>query len=297
MDSLTVMITPTSAGVLWRDALVRAAILRGWPYADVGPAGPEPGAVGLFFAHHASAMAHAGPRCIIVDASAVGTSDPSMPAGSEDLIIRSQALAEAEQAARGGAPVLLAARYQLDIPVLGVVERGEGERYHIHPQAAESPLALFDAMPVAAGASANWAPHWFTYSETARPALDPQWIDLTGRMRPLVFGPYITLPKGRWRAEVRFAVDPERGHAPLLFEWGTGNDYCRIMTDVEHSGVYGIRLDRIWTDPGAAQLRVWTAHPVFEGLLNFQGCRVTRVSDDDPSSPTPTDRIVEVRPF
>lgn len=297
MDSLTVMITPTSAGVLWRDALVRAAILRGWSYADVGPSGPESGSVGLFFAHHASAMEHVESRCLIIDASAVGTLDPSTPANSDDLIIRSQALVEAEQAARSGAPVLMAARYQLDIPGLGLIERGEGERYHIHPQAAESPLAMFDHLPVAAGASANWAPHWFTYSDAVKGARDTQWIDLTGRMRPLVFGPYIDLPAGRWRADVRFAVDPERGHAPLLFEWGSGNDYCRIMTDVERSGVYGIQLDRIWTEHGAAQLRIWTAHPVFEGLLSFQSCRVTRVSDDDPSLPTPTDHIVEVRPL
>lgn len=296
MDSLTVMITPTSAGVLWRDALIRAAAHRGWPFCDVDSSGPPPGGVGLFFAHHASAMDHAGPRCVIIDASAVGTSDPSTCAGGDDLIVRSQALVEAEQAARSGATVLIAARYQLDIPGLGLVERGEGERYHIHPKAAESPLALFDQMPVVAGASANWAPHWFTYSDADTRASDTPWIDLTGRMRPLVFGPYISLPIGRWRAEVRFAVDPERGHAPLLFEWGTGDDYCRIMTDVEHRGVYGILLDRIWAEHGAAQLRIWTAHPVFEGLLHFQNCRVTRVSDDDPSPPTPTDRIVEVRP-
>ena len=295
MDKLTVMITPTSAGVLWRDALVRTALHRGWTFADVDQSGPPPGASGLFFAHHASAMETDGPRCIIADTSAVGTVDPSTPASGDDLVVRSHALVEAEWGARHGVPVLAAARYQLEIPVLGLIERGEGERYHVHPQAAESPLALFDQMPVPAGASANWAPHWFAYSNAAD--AQAQWIDLTGRMRPLVFGPYISLPVGRWKVEVRFAVDPERGHAPLLFEWGAGNDFCRIMTDVEHRGAYSIALDRVWTEHGAAQLRIWTAHPVFEGLLNFQGARVTRVADDDPSSPTPTDRIVEVRPF
>lgn len=296
MDKLTVMITPTSAGVLWRDALVRAALHRGWTFADVDPSGPPPGATGLFFAHHASGMETDGPRLIISDPSAVGTVDPSMPAVGDDLIIRSHALTEAERVARSGVPVLAAARYQLDIPSLGLVERAEGERYLIHAKAADSPLALFEQMPVPAGASANWAPHWFTYSDPEAADRSP-WLDLTGRMRALIYGPNISLPTGRWRIDVRFAVDPEGGHAPLLFEWGTGNDYCRIMTDIEHRGAYGIALDRVWTEPGAAQLRIWTAHPVFEGLLNFESCRVTRVADDDPSEPTPTDRIVEVRPI
>jgi hypothetical protein len=64
------------------------------------------------------------------------------------------------------------------------------------------------------------------------------------------------------------------------------------MTEVRHPGTYGLHLDRIWTEPDAAQLRIWTGHPVFEGRLDFQGARVTRVADDDPSPVTPTDRIV-----
>ncbi|MFC5344007.1 hypothetical protein ACETK8_19315 [Brevundimonas staleyi] len=291
------MITPTSAGVLWRDALIHKAASMGWSFADVHADGPPPGATGLFFAHHASAMRPELTRCIVSDPSAVGTSDPSVPAGGEDLIIRSHALAETEIAARLGAPVLAAARYQLEFPFLGLVERREGERYHIHPLAAESPLALYDEMPVKAGATANWAPHWFAYPEGLRRVGETTWIDVTGRMRPLVFGPYIHLPQGRWRVDVRFAVDPERGHVPLLFEWGTGNEYCRVMSDIQHRGAYGINLDRIWDAHAPAQLRIWTAHPVFEGLLDFQSCRVTRVADDDPSPPTPTDRIVEVRPI
>lgn len=296
MDRLTVMITPTSAGVLWRDALIHAALHRGWTWADVHASGPPEGGTGLFFAHHASAMETEGLRCIIADTSAVGTVDPSIPASSDDLIVRSHALMQTEWVARSGVPVLSAARYQLEIPGLGLVERGEGERYHIHPQAAESPLAMFDQMPIPAGASANWAPHWFTYLDPNARARSP-WIDLTGRMRSMIYGPYISLPTGRWRIDIRFAVDPERGHAPLLFEWGTGNDYSRIMTDIEHRGAYGVSLDRIWHEASAAQLRIWTAHPVFEGLLNFESARVTRVADDDPSPPTPTDRIVELRPF
>jgi len=293
-DSLTVMITPSAAGTAWRNAVAHRGAQIGWGWADVGPEGPPDGATGLFFAHDHAAIANAqGHRALIIDTTAIGTADPSQPATGDDLIVRAHALVEAEAAARQHAPVFNAARYQLDLPGLGLVERPDGERYRIHPDASESPLALFDQMPVPAGAWANWAPRWFAYSEGVRTIGGSTWIDMTGRMRPLVYGPYVRLPVGRWRVDVRFSVDPERAHAPLLFEWGSGNDFCRVMTEIRHPGTYGVHMDRFWTEADAAQLRIWTAHPVFEGRIDFQGARVTRVADDDPSPLTPLDRIVE----
>lgn len=294
-DSLTVMITPTSAGVAWREALVHRTLHLGWSFSDVGAEGPPEGATGLFFSHHVQSMASArGPRVVIIDTSAVGTTDPSLVATSDELIVRSHALAQAEESARLGATVLNAARYHLELPLLGIVERGHGDPYRIHPAAAESPLAIYDAMPVSAGTSTNWAPHWFTYPQGARSLDGPMWIDMTGRMRPLIYGPNIYLPAGRWRADVRFSVDPERAHAPLLFEWGAGAEYCRVMVEIRHPGAYGIHLDRIWPEADGAQLRIWNSHPVFQGKIELQSCLITRVADDDPSPPTPTDRIVEL---
>ncbi len=186
-----------------------------------------------------------------------------------------------------------AARYQLTLPGLGLIERPEGQPYRIHPLASESPLALFDQLPIPAGAEASWAPHWFAYAPGHAPVSgQPTWIDLTGRMRSFVYGPYIRLPAGRWRIDVRFSVDPERAHVPLLFEWGGDADFCRIMTEVRHPGTYSVSLDRIWPTAETAQLRIWNAHPVFQGRMVFVHSRVVRVADDDPTPPTPLDRIV-----
>lgn len=294
-DSLTIMIAPGHAGGAWRHALMRRAVDLGWPVADLGPEGPPEGGKGLFVAHDAQAMASSrGHRVVLIDTSAGGTADPSEIATPDEIVMRSRALALAEEAARHGATVLNAARYHLELPGLGLVERPNGDPYRIHPAAAESPLALYDTLPVEAGTSASWAPHWFVYSDGYKLPHSPAWVDMTGRMRPLVFGPYIYLPAGRWRTDVSFSVDPERGHAPLLFEWGAGADYCRVMFEIRHPGTYGIHLDRIWPTPDSAQLRIWNAHPVFQGKIELQSCRVTRVADDDPSPPTRLDQIVEL---
>ena len=294
-DRLTVLITPSATGVAWRAALINHVTRLGWVFSDVGPDGPEEGASGLFFAHHHEAMGlHEGPCAVIIDTSAVGTSDPSIAANTEEIAARSHSLVEAEIAASLGAAVFNGARYHIELPVIGLVERPEGPVYRIPLNASESPLALFDAMPMAPGADANWGPQWFTYPEPPQGLGGGPWIDMTGRMRPLLYGPYVRLPAGRWSVDVRFSVDPERAHAPLLFEWGAGTEFCRVMAEIRHPGSYGIRLDRIWPEADAAQLRIWNYHPVFEGKLEFQGCRVTRVADDDPSAPTPSDRIVEL---
>lgn len=294
-DSVTLLITPGPSGHAWRAAIAARATQMGWPVADVGPEGPPEGAAGLFFAIHHTALAlSSGHRAVITDTTAVATADPSLPATSQDLTVRSNSLVEADLAVRQGAVTFNAARYQLTLPGIGLVERGEGQPYRIHPLAAESPLALFEHLPVAAGAETIWAPHWFTYGSDAPAAGGTHWIDLTGRMRPLVYGPYIWIPAGRWRVDVRVAVDPEKAHVPLLFEWGSGGEFCRVMTEVRHSGIYSVSLDRIWVEADSAQLRIWNAHPVFQGLLSFEECRIVRVRDDDPSPTTPMDRVVTV---
>ena len=290
---LCVLVTPSAAGTGWRDALTARAVQLGWPVRDSGADAADTPTSGLVFAHNHAAMSAFAPanRAVIIDTTATDTVDPGLPAAPDAIMIRSHILVEAELAAAEGAAVLNAARYLLDFPVLGSVERREGAPYRIHPSVAESPLAIFD--DTAPGSSANWHPRWFAYPEGHSGSIDAPLIDLTGRMRPLIYGPYIRLPAGRWRTDLRFTVDPEKAHAPLLFEWGAGSEYCRVMTEIRYPGAYSVSLDRIWPEADAAQLRIWTAHPVFQGQFGFQGCRVTRIALDDPTPPTPADRIID----
>lgn len=290
---LCVLVTPSAAGTAWRDALIARAVQLGWPVGDSGADTAEPPTTGLVFAHsHAAMLAFpVGARAVLIDTTATDSVDPGLPATPDAIMVRSHILVEAEIAAAHGAAVLNAARYVLDVPVLGSVERREGAPYRIHPSVAESPLAFFD--DTAPGSFATWSPRWFAYTDVYAGSVEEPLIDMTGRMRPMVHGPYIRLPAGRWRVDLNFTVDPEKAHAPLLFEWGSGQEFCRIMTEIRHRGAYGVSLDRIWPDPDVGQLRIWPAHPVFQGQFGFRGCRVTRVAVDDPAPLTPTDRIVD----
>ena len=290
---LCVLVTPSAAGLAWRGALVERASQLSWPITDLAAGTGALVMDGLVFAHdHLSMQAFpTATRAVLVDTTATDPVDPAMPATIETVMLRSQVLVQAEIAATHGAAVLNAARYTLYFPGLGLVERREGAPYRIHPSVSESPLALFDDR--APGTFANWSPRWFVYAGGYDGSDDEPQIDMTGRMRPMVHGPYIHLPPGRWRVNLNFTVDPEKAHAPLLFEWGSGVEFCRIMTEIRLRGAYSVSLDRVWTQPEPVQLRIWPAHPVFQGKFGFLGCRVTRVAKDDPAPLTPTDRIVD----
>lgn len=292
---LCVLVTPSAAGAAWRQALVERASHLGWTITDLTADTATSTLEGLVFAHDHLAMEAfpASARAVIIDTTATDPLDPAVPATSQAVVLRSQALVQAEIAAAAGAVVLQAARYTLNFPGLGSVERHEGAPYRIHPSVSESPLAMFDGSE--AGGFANWHPRWFVYTGGYEGSVDAPLIDMTGRMRPMVHGPYIHLPAGRWRVDLNFTADPEKAHAPLLFEWGSGVEFCRIVTEIRARGAYAVSLDRVWATPEPAQLRIWPAHPVFQGQFGFRGCRVTRVAADHPAPPTPTDRIVEAR--
>lgn len=292
-DGICVLITPSAPGAAWREALTLRAVQLAWPVRDAQPGDDLGVLTGLVFTASHTVMAAFPPsaRVALIDTTAADEIDPAQPASAEAMVLRSHALIEAETAVKAGAVLLDAARYLLEFPILGQVERREGSPYRIHPSVAESPLAFFnDTMP---GASANWHPRWFAYPDGHMGTVDHPVFDLTGRMRPLISGPHIGLPAGRWRVDLRFTVDPERAHAPLLFEWGSGSEFSRVMTEVRHPGTYAASLDRIWLEPAPAQLRIWPGHPVFQGVFGFLGARVTRIALDDPAPPTPTDRIVQ----
>ena len=160
---LCVLVTPSAAGTGWRDALTARAVQLGWPVRDSGADAADTPTSGLVFAHNHAAMSAFAPanRAVIIDTTATDTVDPGLPAAPDAIMIRSHILVEAELAAAEGAAVLNAARYLLDFPVLGSVERREGAPYRIHPSVAESPLAIFD--DTAPGSSANWHPRWFAF--------------------------------------------------------------------------------------------------------------------------------------
>lgn len=143
------------------------------------------------------------------------------------------------------------------------------------------PLSIYRDTPIAAGAEGFWGPELFTYptKDVLEGGGSPS-IDLTGRYRPLLYGPYIYLPRGMWRAEVCIAVDPQSSRVALKFEWGGGDNFVAVHAEVTSPGSYIIALDQQWEDTEQAQVRLWVTRPVFEGRLDFLGVRVIRLPDN-----------------
>lgn len=142
------------------------------------------------------------------------------------------------------------------------------------------PLAFYAAIPPVAGAKASWPTEVFNYTLGQEPVGGEPKIDLTGRGRILVHGPYLDLPKGWWRITVRFAVEPE-DVAYLRFDWGAGQDVTSYHSELRQAGEYQLVLDHLWTTVGPAELRIWAERGHFLGRMTLSDCTVERLPDGE----------------
>lgn len=291
---LGVLFTPSPLAPLWRRALAARACEMGWSVVDADTPvadGPDAGeATVLLLCHDLIWLDGVRPAdCVVLmdtpDAAlamqAMASNEDTPSSHSRWLV--SARLAAACGLAGSGAVVLDARRDTLVLPGLGEVRRDA----HDGPEAASSggrPLAMYDVLPCPAGAAASWPPSLFTYPLGAAFEGGSPLLDMTGRARPVLFGPFVELTPGVWRVEIEVAVDPEGSPALLLFEWGAGALFVSCKAEVAAPGLYSVALDRVWSAGEAAQARLWIAQPLFQGRMEFMGCRVTRMPDDTPET-------------
>lgn len=124
----------------------------------------------------------------------------------------------------------------------------------------------------------EWAESLFTYCPKAAGNLPATGVlDITGRPRMLVHGPYLAMPKGRWRGSMRFGVDKDAARHEYRLDWG-----IRTATVSEHAvpgqpGLYELTLEFDWTEVDVAEIRVILMEGAFSGAMVFQSMTVTRV--------------------
>jgi hypothetical protein len=99
-------------------------------------------------------------------------------------------------------------------------------------------------------------------------------IDVTGPARMLAFGPFITLPAGKWRAELHFDVCEDAARRFYLVEFGTGADLSR--RDFRLSGADSARttVEHEFVSRAPAEIRFWVARAAFHGNLGFRGVKI-----------------------
>ena len=109
----------------------------------------------------------------------------------------------------------------------------------------------------------------------------PATIDITGRSRILLFGPYFGVPSGFWRASAFFAADKEAEGAAIRLEMSFDGQI--IPSDIESvaagafAATFFFSLDKV----GVADLRVWSLRPRLSGGLQFAGLYLERLGDDE----------------
>ncbi|MDZ4362855.1 hypothetical protein [Brevundimonas sp.] len=144
--------------------------------------------------------------------------------------------------------------------------------------AARTALSLFAGGPPRHGASAQWARDLFRHTSTSDVVQGvPERLDITGRGRILVFGPYVSLPPGDWRIRLRFWMDTSAAKASWRLEWG---DQARFATHAFRPGRAGrfeVEISHRWEAAAPSELRLALDVPAVDGVLGFEGVRVDRV--------------------
>ena len=99
----------------------------------------------------------------------------------------------------------------------------------------------------------------------------PSLIDICGRSRILVFGPYISLWPGIWRADVTFALCADAAMYPYLIEFGSPAGMDQLLVRAKGAGTYSVDLTHRISEPARVEIRMSVLKPAFHGHLAFGG--------------------------
>lgn len=145
------------------------------------------------------------------------------------------------------------------------------------PRYAAMALRLYTEGRPPVGQSASVSPTLFLYDARGQISEIPGAVETTGRVRTLLYGPYIGLPPGVWKTSVSFSVDEDAADRPYRFDWGDGDGFEEMEFTPGQAGVFEVELTREWTQPSAAQVRVVLVRAAFAGVFRLLDTRITRV--------------------
>lgn len=121
-----------------------------------------------------------------------------------------------------------------------------------------------------------WPPTIFRYSSGPDTSGEPGVVDITGRPRLIVYGPYIFLTPGVWRSTVRLAFDEDAASKRYQLQWGGSESYAAHEFSPGRSGVFEISLDHEWTTHAATEIRLVLLEGALHGIVTFHGATVER---------------------
>lgn len=137
--------------------------------------------------------------------------------------------------------------------------------------------ALVRALSVFDERCAHWPADLFTLGAKQQRTESGQILDVTGRPRFLVFGPYFTLPSGRWRSSFRISFDEPASRMNYWLDWGGVAEYARVPFRPGKPGMYEISLIHDVEDSEAFEMRLVLTEGAFQGTIIFAGIDVSAV--------------------
>lgn len=158
---------------------------------------------------------------------------------------------------------------------------------HVGGSAKEDAIAvalfeLYRSGRPSSGASSLWGPDLFNFHEKALVANGaPGEMDITGRPRFLVTGPYIVMPVGRWTAKVRFSVDDAASVRTFRLDWGSTEHWKEQSFKPRRSGVYEMTLEHQFLTAAPCEVRFVVTEGCFTGAAVFISATITRESDPE----------------
>ena len=129
------------------------------------------------------------------------------------------------------------------------------------------------------GRPLHWPPELFTLDPRgATVRTCPHQIDITGPPRTLVFGPYITLEPGTWRAQASFTVDDAACLRRFRLDWGPLSSFASHEFVPGRPGSYTVEIDHPWSTTDATEVRLILTEGAIEGMMEFLGAIVSKTS-------------------
>jgi hypothetical protein len=118
----------------------------------------------------------------------------------------------------------------------------------------------------------TWERELFFISEepaTHEPVSASRPVDITGRIRFLVYGPYINLPPGSWSASVILGFSPEAAGMTYIIEVFAGTQLTHVRIEPSDERIFEANLhfslDAAVDQP--VQIRIHNERPAFDGRL------------------------------
>ncbi|WBT06562.1 hypothetical protein PFY01_02480 [Brevundimonas vesicularis] len=144
---------------------------------------------------------------------------------------------------------------------------------------AEGGLTVVETTTPTTGGALHWPPDKFRYDMREADARERvQRMDIAGRARALVWGPYEVLTPGLWRATARFAVDRWACRHTYRLEWGATADYSLFEFTPHRPGVFEVSADRLWREAEKAELRIILTEGALGGTFELLGANITSIS-------------------